>query len=152
MTTSTTPAVIGSKMSQARVIYNEIHTPGYKLDGKTQRAAFLARAQAEIKDANGVVACSKACAGTYYQNISDHVNKGTGLYHRNKPAKGKKATKKSVAAAEAAVLLSLPHLAKERWMVVNGEGVEVNNFKSRSEAQAAAKVNGFKWADRQKAA
>ena len=64
----------------------------------------------------------------------------------------KKATKKSVAQAEAEVLLSLPHLAKERWMVVNDAGVEVNNFKSRSEAQAAAKVNGFKWADRSKAA
>lgn len=151
MTTSTTPVVIGSKMAQARVIYNEIHTPGYKLDGQTQRAAFIKRAQAEIVDAKtGQVACSKHCAGTYYQNISDNVNKGLGLYHRNKPAK--KATKKSVAAAEAAVLLSLPHLVKERWMVVNGEGMEVNNFKSRSEAQAAAKVNGFKWVDRNKAA
>lgn len=152
MTTSTpVVAVIGSKMAQARVIYNEIHTPGYNLAGKTQRAAFIARAQVEIVDKKtGLVACSKHCAGTYYQNISDHVNKGTGLYHRNKPAK--KATKKSVAQAEAEVLLSLPHLAKERWMVVNDAGVEVNNFKSRSEAQAAAKVNGFKWADRSKAA
>lgn len=150
MTTSTTPVVIGSKMAQARVIYNEIHTPGYKLDGQTQRAAFIARAQAEIKGKDGVVNCSKHCAGTYYQNISDHVNKGKSLYHRNKPAK--KPTKKSVAAAEAQVLLSLPHLAKERWMVLDENGVEVNNFKSRSEAQNAAKVNGGKWADRSKAA
>lgn len=150
MNTSTTPVVIGSKMDQARVIYNEIHTQGYNLNGKTQRATFIARAQAEITDKNGVVACSKHCAGTYYQNLSDHINKGKGLYHRNKPSK--KPSKKSVADAEAAVLLSLPHLAKERWMVVNEIGEEVNNFKSRSEAQAAAKVNGFKWADRNKAA
>lgn len=150
MNTSTTPVVIGSKMDQARVIYNEIHTQGYNLNGKTQRATFIARAQAEITDKNGVVACSKHCAGTYYQNLSDHINKGKGLYHRNKPTK--KATKKSVADAEAAVLLSLPYLAKERWMVVNETGDEVNNFKSRSEAQAAAKVNGFKWVDRNKKA
>lgn len=153
MTTSTqaTPVVIANKMAQARVIYNEIHTPGYNLSGKTQRATFIARAQVEILDPKtGVVSCSKNCAGTYYQNISDHVNKGKGLYHRNKSTK--KPTKKSVAEAEAAVLLSLPHLAKERWMVVNEDGVEVNNFKSRSEAQEAAKVNGFKWQDRSKIA
>lgn len=152
MTTSTTNVVvIGSKMAQARVIYNEIHAQGYNLGGKTQRAVFLARAQAEIVDPKtGVVACSKNCAGTYYQNISDHVNKGKGLYHRNKPAK--KVTKQSVADAEASVLLALPHLDKDRWMVVNENGVEVNNFKSRTQAQDFAKVNGFKWADRNKAA
>lgn len=151
MNTSTTPVVIGSKMAQARVIYNEIHTQGYSLNGKTQRATFITRAQAEIVDPKtGVVACSKHCAGTYYQNISDHTNKGLGLYHRNKPAK--KATKKSVAAAEAAVLLALTHQPQERWVLLNEEGVEVNSFKSRSEAQNAAKVNGQKWADRSKAA
>lgn len=152
MNASTTPvAVIGKKMAQARVIFNEVNAQGYNLEGKTQRGAFLARAQAEIRDPKtGVVACSKACAGTYYQNISDHVNKGKGLYHRNKPAK--KATKKLVAKAEAEVLLSLPFIARERWMVLSVDGVEVADFKSRTEAQAAAKVNGGKWADRNKKA
>lgn len=150
MTTSTTPVVIGSKMAQARVIFNEVHTPGYPLQGKTQRAAFLERAQGEIKNKEGVVACSKHCAGTYYQNISDHVNKGKGLYHRNKSAK--KVSKADVKAAEQKVLLALPHLEAHRWIVINEHGQEINNFKSRSEAQIFAKDNGMKWADRSKAA
>lgn len=147
MTTSTTPVVIGTKMAQARVIYNEIHTPGYDLDGKTQRATFIARAQLEIKDPKtGHIACSKFCAGTYYQNISDHVNKGTTLYHRNKPSK------KTVKAAEEQVLQQLEQAVQERWMVVNADGVEISSHKSRSEAQAAAKDNGGKWQDRNKIA
>lgn len=132
-----------SKMSRAIALYDEIHAPGYKLDGKTQRAVFIERSQKECD-------LTKNGAGTYYQNISDHKNHGKGLYHRNKPAK--KATKAQVKTAEAAVLLALPHLVAHRWMVVNGEGVEVNNFKSRSEAQNFAKVNDLKWADRNKAA
>lgn len=149
MTTSTPVAavVIANKMAQARVIYNEIHAKGYDLAGKTQRATFIARAQAEIKDPKtGEVSCSKNCAGTYYQNISDHLNKGTSLYHRNKPSK------KTVKSAEEQVLQQLEQAVQERWMVVNSEGVEVGSFKSRSEAQAAAKDNGHKWQDRSKIA
>ncbi|MNH11438.1 hypothetical protein D3C85_965970 [compost metagenome] len=49
-------------------------------------------------------------------------------------------------------LLALTHQAAERWMAVNEEGVEINNFKTRSEAQEFAKVNGLKVKDRTKAA
>lgn len=133
-----------SKMSRAIKLYEEIHTPGYKLDGKTQRAVFIERSQKECD-------LTKNGAGTYYQNISDNKNHGKGLYHRNKPAK-KKPTKADVKSAEASVLLALPHLEAHRWMAINDQGVEVHNFKTRGEAQNYAKDHGFKWADRTKAA
>lgn len=132
-----------SKMSKARVLFAEIHARGYNLNGKTQRAVFIERAIEE----QGL---SKHCASTYYQNISNHVNKGMGLYHYNKPTK--KVSKKDVKQAEAQVLLMLPLLDKQRWMAVDENGVEVNNFATRAKAQDFAKVNGYKCVDRNKAA
>lgn len=130
-----------SKMTKARAIWNEIFTKGYDLKGRGQRAVFIDRCMNEIE-------MTKNGAATYYQNISNKVNKGMKLYHYNKPTK--KVNKKDVKAAEAEVLLSLPHLAKHRWMVINEAEVEVNNFPSRAQAQSFAKDNGFKWADRTK--
>lgn len=153
MTNTNVAQIAKSKMSQAIVLFGEIHTQGYPLNGDTQRAVFIKRAMAEIVDPKtGQVNCSKHCAATYFQNISNHVNKGQPLYKYNKyKAKGTKATKADVAEAEAQVLLALPHLAKERWMVLDG-ATEVNNFKSREEAKTYAKDHGLKWADRNKAA
>lgn len=146
--------VVKSKMSQAISLFEQIHAPGYDLKGKTQRATFIQRAQAEIIDPKtGVVSCSKHCASTYFQNISNMINKGKALYSYNKyKPKSKAPTKAEVKAAEQQVLLMLPHLAKERWAVVDEDGQEVNNFKTRGEAQAFAKDHGLKWADRNKAA
>lgn len=142
---------IKSKMAQARVIFLEIFAKGYDLKGKTQRSVFIERCGLEVRcPKTGEVNCSKHCAGTYYQNLSNEIHKGQKLYKYNK-ATPKKASKADVKAAEAQVLLMLPHLAKERWMVLDGE-VEVNNFKSREEAKIFAKDNGLKWADRNKAA
>lgn len=132
-----------SKMQQAIVLFNEINTRGYQLNGKTQRAVFIERAMQEV-------GLSKNGAATYFQNISNKVNKGMKLYHYNKPAK--KVTKSTVKAAEEQVLLALPLLEKHRWMAIDENGVEVNSFTVRSKAQEFAKVNGYKWADRQKTA
>lgn len=142
---------IKSKMAQARVIFEQIFSKGYDLKGKTQRSVFIERCGLEIVDPKtGQIHCSKHCAGTYYQNLSNAIHKGQQLYKYNKTTP-KKPTKADVKAAEAQVLLLLPHIAKERWMVLDGE-VEVNNFKSREEAKTFAKDNGLKWADRNKAA
>lgn len=135
MTTTT------SKMSVARELFATVHAKGYDLKGRAQRANFI-----ELAMQHGM---SKNCASTYFQNISNQVNKGMKLYHYNKP---KKVTKAVVKAAESQVLLMLPHLAKQRWMAVDQNGQEVNNFASRTQAQDFAKVNGYKWADRNKAA
>ena len=132
-----------SKMQLAKAIYSQIFTRGYQLNGKSQRAVFIERCIAEV-------GMTKHGASTYYQNISNQVNKGMKLYAYNKPAK--KTTKKEVAAAEQAALLMLPHLEKQRWMVVDENGVEVNCFKSRQQAQEFAKVNEMKWLDRNKVA
>lgn len=132
-----------SKMQLAIALFNEIHARGYKLEGRTQRAVFIDRAINEIE-------MTKNGASTYYQNISNKVNKGMSLYKYNKPAK--KVNKKTVKAAEAQVLALLPKLNEHRWYVVNENGVEVNCFEVRAKAQAFAKVNGFKWQDRNKAA
>lgn len=134
-----------SKMQLARAIYDEIFSRGYQLNGKTQRAVFIQRAIDEV-------GMTKNGASTYYQNISNKVNKGMKLYAYNKPAKKKTVTSDVVKAAEKQVLLMLPLLEKQRWMVVDDNGQEVNNFKSRSEAQQFAKVNEMKWLDRNKAA
>jgi hypothetical protein len=131
-----------SKMEQARVIFNEVFARGYDLQGKTQRAVFIERAMAEIP-------MSKHGAGTYYQNLSNQAN-GQKLYKYNKPAKKK--TVAEVREAEAQIVALLQHLPKERWMVVDESGQEVNNFNSRAKAMDFAKVNGYKWADRNKAA
>lgn len=134
-----------SKMQLARAIYDEIFSRGYQLNGKTQRAVFIQRAIDEV-------GMTKNGASTYYQNISNKVNKGMKLYAYNKPTKKKTVTSDVVKAAEKQVLLMLPLLEKQRWMVVDDNGQEVNNFKSRSEAQQFAKVNEMKWLDRNKAA
>lgn len=153
----TNVAQIGkSKMAQAIAIFEEIHTPGYQLNGKTQRAVFIERAGAEIIDPKtGVVNCSKHCASTYFQNISNNKNKGQPLYKYNKyKAKSKKdqaPTVGEVQAAEQQVMALLPLLEKGRWMVLDGE-VEVNNFTTRDKAQQFAKKNGLVCKDRTKAA
>lgn len=130
-----------SKMSLAAVLFDQIFTRGYDLQGKTQRSTFIERAMTE----QGL---SKHCASTYFQNLSNKRN-GQALYKYNKAKK--KATKQVVKDLEQAVLL-LTAQAKERWMVVNAEGVEVHNFKSRALAQSFAKDNGLEWKDRTKVA
>lgn len=132
-----------NKMSLAKVLFAEIFTPGYQLNGKTQRAEFIARGMAEH-------AFTKHGAGTYFQNLTN-LAKGLPLYKYNKTKPKAKTTKADVVAMEAQLLL-LTHQAAERWMAVNEEGQEVNNFKTRSEAQDFAKVNGLKVKDRNKAA
>lgn len=131
-----------NKMELAAAIFNEVFTRGYDLQGKTQRAAFIDRAMVEIP-------MTKHGAGTYYQNLSNKAN-GQKLYKYNKTKK--KTTVAEVKQAEAQIIALLAHLPKERWMVLDENGVEVNNFATRTKAQDFAKVNGFKWADRQKAA
>ena len=145
--TTTTEIKAPSKMQLARKVYEEIFTRGYNLNGKTQRAAFIERCIAEI-------GMTKHGASTYYQNISNQVNKGMKLYAYNKPASKskKKVTKAEVVQAEQALLLSLPLLTKERWMVLDNQGQEVHCFSSRTKAQEFAKANDLKWADRNKAA
>ncbi|MNI48293.1 hypothetical protein D3C73_1028510 [compost metagenome] len=93
---------------------------------------------------------TKHGAGTYFQNLTN-LAAGQPLYKYNKTKPKAKVTKADVATMEAQLLL-LTHQAAERWMVVNEAGQEVNNFKTRSEAQNFAKVNGLKVADRNKAA
>lgn len=133
-----------SKMSQARVIFDQVFTRGYNLNGKTQRSVFIERCMNEI-------GMTKNGASTYYQNISNQVNKGMKLYAYNKPSTKKKVTKQEVVQAEQK-LLALPLLSKERWMVVDEKGQEVNCFSSRTKAQTFAKDNGMKWLDRNKVA
>ena len=127
-----------SKMQLAIQLYNEIFAPGYKLDGKTQRAVFIERAITEIE-------MTKNGASTYYQNISNKVNKGMKLYHYNKP------TKKTVDKAEKQAVETAAQLEQHRWYVVNEAGEEVNSFESRNKAQVFAKDNNYKWMDRNKA-
>ena len=136
-----------SKMQLARVIFTEVFTRGYNLEGKTQRAVFIERCMNEI-------GLTKNGASTYYQNISNQVNKGMKLYHYNKSSSKskKKVTKAEITQAEQALMLALPLLNKERWMVLDNQGNEVHCFSSRAKAQEFAKVNDMKWADRNKAA
>lgn len=133
-----------SKMQLARKVYDEIFTRGYNLNGKTQRSVFIERCIDEI-------GMTKNGASTYYQNISNQVNKGMKLYAYNKPSTKKKVTKQEVVQAEQK-LLALPLLSEERWMVIDEKGQEVNCFSSRTKAQTFAKDNGMKWLDRNKVA
>jgi len=132
-----------TKMSLGRVLFKEIFTPGYDLKGKTQRAEFIERGMKEH-------AFTKHGAGTYFQNLTNAA-KGEPLYKYNKAKPKAKTTKADVAAMEAQLLLT-HQVAEERWMTVNAEGQHVSSFKTRSEAQEFAKVNGLKVADRDKAA
>lgn len=143
----TTETKAPSKMQLARKIYDQIFTRGYNLNGKTQRSVFIERCIDEI-------GMTKNGASTYYQNISNQVNKGMKLYAYNKSTSKskKKVTKAEVVQAEQRILLALPHLNQERWMVVNDGGQEVHCFASRNKAQEFAKVNGLKWKDRNKVA
>ncbi len=134
-----------SKMQLARVVFDEVFTRGYDLKGRTQRAVFIERCIAEI-------GLTKNGASTYYQNISNQVNKGMKLYAYNKPSTKKKVTKAEVTKAEQSIFLALPLLSKERWMVIDSNGVEVNCFSSRTKAQEFAKANEMKWMDRNKVA
>lgn len=129
-----------TKMSLAKALFKEIFTPGYDLKGKTQRAEFIARAIAEHE-------FTKHGAGTYFQNLTN-LAAGKPLYKYNvtKP-KAAKATVETVKELENQVLL-LTHQAAERWMAVNAEGQEVNNFKTRAQATAFAKANDLKVKDR----
>lgn len=144
MTATVTEIKKVTKMAKAKLLFAEIFTPGYDLKGKTQRAEFIRRAIEEHQ-------FTKHGAGTYFQNLTNKAS-GKPLYMYNKPAKPKAKTTKAEVAAMEAQLLLLTHQASERWMAVNEQGVEVNNFKTRSEAQTFAKVNGLKVADRNKAA
>lgn len=134
-----------TKMSLGKTLFAEIFTPGYDLKGKTQRAEFIERGMKEHE-------FTKHGAGTYFQNLTN-LAAGKPLYKYNKTKpKAKAATTKADVSAMEAQLLLLTHQASERWMAVNEEGVEINNFKTRSEAQKFAKDNGLKVADRSKAA
>lgn len=134
-----------TKMSLGKILFDQIFTKGYDLKGKTQRAEFIERGMKE----HGF---TKHGAGTYFQNLSN-LAKGEPLYKYNKSKpKAKPTTTKSDVAAMEGQLLALTHQASERWMAVNEEGVEINNFKTRTEAQNFAKVNGLKVKDRTKAA
>ncbi len=143
MTATVTEIKKVTKMSLAKVLFKQIFTPGYDLKGKTQRAEFIDRGIAEHQ-------FTKHGAGTYFQNLTNEA-KGQPLYKYNKAKPKAKTTKADVATMEAQLLL-LTHQAAERWMAVNEAGQEINNFKTRSEAQTFAKVNGLKVADRNKAA
>lgn len=133
-----------TKMSLAKVLFAQIFTKGYDLKGKTQRAEFIERGMKEH-------AFTKHGAGTYFQNLTNlAAGKPLYMYNKTKP-KAAKTTKADVAAMEGQ-LLALTHQAAERWMAVNEEGQEINNFKTRTEAQNFAKVNGLKVKDRTKAA
>lgn len=137
--TEVKPVVKVKKIDQCRAIYQEIFTRGYDLKGKGQRAHFIERSMSEL----GI---SKHCAGTYYQNLSNEAG-GQPLYKYNKTA-----PKKSDAATALEQLAETAQVAQERWFVVNAEGQEVNNFKTRAEAQKFAKENDLEWKDRSKAA
>lgn len=141
--TNVTPIVKVTKMSLAKVLFDQIFTQGYQLNGKTQRAEFIARGIAEH-------AFTKHGAGTYFQNLTN-LAKGQPLYKYNKTKPKAKTTKADVAAMEAQLLLTHQE-ATERWMAVNAEGQHVSSFKTRTEAQDFAKVNGLKVKDRTKAA
>lgn len=127
------------KIDQCREIYKAVFTRGYDLQGKSQRKAFIERSMTEL----GI---SLHCAGTYYQNLSNEAN-GQPLYKYNKNP-----PKKADAAKALEQLLETAEVAQERWFCVNAEGLEVSNFKTRSEAQAFAKDNDLEWKDRTKAA
>lgn len=132
-----------TKMSLAKVLFAQIFTPGYDLKGKTQRAEFIERGMKEHE-------FTKHGAGTYFQNLTN-LAAGKPLYMYNKTKPKAKTTKADVAAMEAQLLLT-HQVAEDRWMTVNAEGQHVSSFKTRSEAQEFAKVNGLKVADRNKAA
>lgn len=128
-----------TKMSLAKALFKEIFTPGYDLKGKTQRGEFIARGMAE----HGF---TKHGAGTYFQNLTNEASgKPLYMYNKTKP----KAAKVQELEDQ---LLATTEAAAERWMAVNEEGVEVNSFKTRTEAQTFAKGNGLKVKDRTKAA
>lgn len=134
-----------TKMDQARGLFKEIFARGYDLKGKSQRSTFIDRAMAE----QGL---SKHCAGTYYQNLTNEANgKPLYKYNKTKPKKAEGTTKEQVNEMTEQ-LLALTHQVAERWFVVNAEGQELNNFKTRGEAQKYAKDNGLDWKDRNKAA
>lgn len=144
MTATITPIKKVTKMALGKILFAEIFTPGYDLKGKTQRAEFIERGMAEHE-------FTKHGAGTYFQNLTN-LAAGKPLYKYNKTKpKAKPTTKADVVAMEAQLLL-LTHQASERWMAVNEEGVEIHNFKTRTEAQNFAKDNGLKVKDRSKAA
>lgn len=142
--TNVAPITKVTKMSLAKILFAQIFTPGYDLKGKTQRAEFIERGMKEH-------AFTKHGAGTYFQNLTNLAN-GQPLYKYNKSKPKAKPTTKADVAEMEGQLLALTHQAAERWMAVNEEGVEVNNFKTRTEAQNFAKVNGLKVKDRNKAA
>ena len=162
--TETTTAA-PSKMQRCGELYNEIFTRGYDLKGKSQRACFIERAQAEI-------GMTKAGAATYFQNLSNK-NKGEDLYKYNnkkKPTtgevKGKEeqtstTTVQANAAADAEQTKG-PAEKKpvqqdgerqaepgvHRWMVMNAAEEEIDSFPTRAQAKSAAAEDNLQWADR----
>lgn len=71
-----------SKKVQARIIFNEVHSKDYDLQGRSRHCEFVRRAQLEIKDpVTGLVCCSKGWANAYFlnrQNWMHHVQRKTG--------------------------------------------------------------------------
>lgn len=153
--TQTPAAEAPSKMDQAKVLFAEIFTPGYKFkhqEAKSQRGEFIKRAMAEF-------GMTKAGAGTYYQNLSNHIQKGKKLYEYTP----KKATKAEVAGAEgqlnaaagqanaANAMEQLPDAGsagKHRWIVENTAGEELESWPTRQAAVDRAKELGVEWTDR----
>lgn len=151
-----------TKMEQAKKLYAEIFTPGYKLkEGTTsQRSEFIRRAIDEFQ-------MTKAGAGTYYQNLSNK-DRGQDLYKYNKKKTGTKAEVKEGEVAAGTVTgqanQALESKGKNdqttdegsvgqyRWTCKNEAGEEVASFPTRSKAQEFAKAGGLIQGDRKEEA
>lgn len=151
-----------SKMAECKELYDEVFAKGYDLGGKSQRAVFIARAQAE----KGM---TKSGANTYYQNLSNAA-RGKPLYKYNKyvgkagsksseaPKNDAEAgldlpgatspTKASIKAAELQAGKTTADLT-QRWQVLD-DGEVVNSFSTRNAAKKAA-TGGLTWVDSQAA-
>lgn len=147
-----------SKMSRAKKLYDEIFSPGYDLEGKSQRQVFTARAISEI-------GLTSSGANTYFQNISNDKKEPGTLYKYNRTEKkpgaegtedpqaqlpGAAPTRGSVKSAERQVAADLT----KRWQCLNARGNVVNSFGTRKAAEeyVAAGPKGMKVLDSTKKA
>lgn len=135
-----------TKMDRAKILFAEVFSRDYELNGDSQRKVFIARSQAEI-------GLSKAGANTYFQNLSNQ-SRGKSLYEYNKyagkgaakpeaaeggdagglPGQATKPTKAAVAAAEKKTVVTAVDLGK-RWQIQNPKGVAVNSFGTKKAAE-----------------
>lgn len=168
-TTNAAPAPkVPSKMELCKALYKEVFAKDYDLQGKSQRAVFIARAQSEL-------GMTKNGANTYYQNISN-AERGGELYKYNKyERKGKAApkanaddenntglppvagtpapkpapTKAQVKAAEGQANKTGADIS-QRWQLKDPKGNVVNSFSSREKAKKASiqAGAGYTWSDR----